>query len=141
MSPIERVLSSLVNVRRRQPGQYSALCPSHEDRKPSLSVRETAEGAVLVHCHAGCEVAGIVEALGLELADLFPPRGRPTDAPARTPRLLTAGHALDLLHDEAQFVAICAGNIAHGVELSEADHQQVLRAAGRIAYIRDEVMA
>lgn len=141
MSPIQLLLPRLDKVRRRQPGQYSACCPAHEDGSPSLSVRETEEGAVLVHCFSGCDVSAIVGALGLELGNLFPRQDRPTTATARTARLLTAGQALELLHDEAQFVGICAGNIAHGVSLTEADRQRVLQAAGRIAYIRDEVMA
>lgn len=140
MSPTDRVLSRLVNVRRRQPGQYSACCPAHEDRAPSLSVRETPDGTVLLHCFAGCEVADVLAALGIEPADLFPLKDTPANTPARISPLLTASHALALLHDEAQFVAVCAGNIAYGVALSEPDLQRVLQSAGRIAYIRDEVM-
>lgn len=45
-------------------------CPSHEDRLPSLSVKE-GEAGVLVYCHAGCTVHEVVAALGLEVADLF----------------------------------------------------------------------
>lgn len=141
MSPIDRVLPLLSKVRSRQAGQWSACCPAHEDRGPSLSVRETPEGAVLVHCFAGCEVADIVGALGLELHELFPPRDKPATAPNRTARLLTPGQALDLLHDEAQLVGIAAADIGHGVQLSEDDRCRVLQAAGRIAYIRDGVMA
>lgn len=139
MIPIDRVLSLLTKTRRRQPGQWSACCPAHDDKGPSLSVRETPEGAVLLHCFAGCEVAEIVAAIGLELHDLFPPQDRPANAPKRTAKLLTTGQALDLLHDEAQLVGICAGNIGHGVALTDADRERVLQAAGRIAYIRSEV--
>lgn len=52
-------------------GGFAALCPSHEDRTASLSVRTGADGRALLHCHAGCEPAEIVSALGLTLADLF----------------------------------------------------------------------
>jgi len=140
MTPIDLVLSALPKVRLRQPGQWSAPCVAHADENPSLSVRETSEGAVLLHCFAGCEVADIVSALGLEMADLFSPPERPANAPQRTAKLLTAAHALDLLHEEAQLVGICAGNIARGVVLTEADLARVLQAGGRIAYIRDGAM-
>ncbi len=140
MSPIDQVLPLLTKVRRRQPGQWSACCPAHDDKNPSLSVRENPDGAVLLRCFAGCEVAAIVGAIGLELHELFPPRDKPPNSPMRIARLLTPGQALNLLHDEAQFIGIVAGNIGHGVELSAADRERGLQAAGRVAYIRSAVM-
>jgi hypothetical protein len=56
---------------RRRPGGWVARCPAHEDRNPSLSIRDGDDGRVLLHCHRGCTVEAIVAVLGLELADLF----------------------------------------------------------------------
>lgn len=42
---------------------YMACCPAHEDRSPSLSVRDADDGRVLVHCHAGCSQDAVIEAL------------------------------------------------------------------------------
>lgn len=141
MMPIDRVLQGLTKVRQRQPGQYSACCPAHEDKGPSLSVRETADGAVLLHCFAGCEVSEIVAVIGLQLHDLFPQCDVPATTPKRIARLLTAGQALDLLHEEAQLIGIVAGNIGQGVGLSEDDRRRVMQAAGRVSYVRSAVMA
>jgi hypothetical protein len=47
-----------------------ARCPAHDDRTPSLSVKQGDAGA-LVHCHAGCDLSAILEALDLEKPDLF----------------------------------------------------------------------
>ena len=41
---------------------WMACCPAHDDREPSLSVRD-ADGKVLVHCHAGCEQRAVIAAL------------------------------------------------------------------------------
>ena len=41
----------------------TASCPAHEDRTPSLSVSETRDGRVLVHCFAGCTQAAVIGAL------------------------------------------------------------------------------
>lgn len=54
------------------PGRWVGHCPAHEDRSPSLSIRETHEGAILLYCFAGCETEAILAALGLEWRDLFP---------------------------------------------------------------------
>jgi hypothetical protein len=53
--------------------QYRCLCPAHDDHHPSLSVRSTENGMILMHCFAGCQTAQIVRALGLTLRDLMPP--------------------------------------------------------------------
>jgi len=37
-------------------------CPSHDDRTPSLAIRD-GNGKVLLHCHAGCEQAAVMAAL------------------------------------------------------------------------------
>ena len=71
MTPIDLFLSRLQKVQGRG-GKYQACCPAHEDRSPSLSIREATDGRVLIHCHAGCEVSDIVESTGLTLGDLFP---------------------------------------------------------------------
>jgi putative DNA primase/helicase len=41
---------------------WMARCPAHEDRKPSLSIRD-ADNKVLVHCHAGCAQERVISAL------------------------------------------------------------------------------
>lgn len=134
------LLDRLDKVRPRGPGQWSACCPAHDDKGPSLSIRETPDGRVLLHCFSGCAVDEVVGVLGLDMSDLFPPR-ESHGAPLQRRRLLAAGQALDLLHDEAQLIALCGSNIAHGVELTDADRDRCLAAAGRIAYLRDEVRA
>jgi energy-coupling factor transporter ATP-binding protein EcfA2 len=67
------LLSMLTGVRRSGDG-HVALCPAHDDRNPSLSVSTGDDGRILLHCHAGCQPASIVQALGLSMADLAPPK-------------------------------------------------------------------
>lgn len=142
MTPIDNVLGRLPNVKQRQPNQWSASClgsnHSHGDRSPSLSIRETPEGSVLLHCFAGCTVAEIVAAMGLELHDLFPPKDKPNGAPKRIAKLLTAGQALELLAQESLFVAVAIGNYFHGVTLTQKDLNRLTTAAGRIGLLREQ---
>lgn len=63
-------LSKLEGVKRDKNNQYTALCPAHDDHKPSLSVTEKA-GKILLHCFAGCNYKAILDELGLEDKDLF----------------------------------------------------------------------
>lgn len=50
------------------------LCPSHEDRSPSLSIGPGRDQPVLINCHAGCDPKDIVEAEGLSWDDVCKPR-------------------------------------------------------------------
>ena len=42
---------------------YSACCPAHDDRNPSLSIRDSNDGRVLIKCHAGCSQEAVIAAL------------------------------------------------------------------------------
>jgi putative DNA primase/helicase len=47
---------------RRTGSTWMAKCPAHEDRNPSLAIREK-DGKVLFHCHAGCSQRDVLNAL------------------------------------------------------------------------------
>ena len=64
------LLARLRNVRPGSTG-WTAHCPGHEDRENSLSIGVGDDGRLLVKCFAGCAAEAIVNALGLELRDLF----------------------------------------------------------------------
>ena len=38
-------------------------CPAHDDRNPSLSVKDAADGDVIVHCFSGCDFRDIKDEL------------------------------------------------------------------------------
>jgi hypothetical protein len=48
---------------RKAGAGWMARCPAHDDREPSLSIREAEGGRVLVRCHAGCGQGQVIAAL------------------------------------------------------------------------------
>lgn len=73
--PLSRILARLEELGCRPKGRngsWTALCPGHHDRRPSLSVTEAEDGLLLLRCHAGCATESILERLGLTWAALFP---------------------------------------------------------------------
>lgn len=111
----ETILSRLQNVRKRSADQWSARCPAHEDKGPSLSIRGLDNGRILLHCFAGCNVADVVAAVGLELDSLFPPRPRDYKIRhERKPRLVTSQQALEICAIESLTLYMIAADIARG---------------------------
>ena len=76
---VDRVVQRLRDhgsiVRGAGRDRWSAQCPAHEDREPSLSIAAGLECALLT-CHGGCGAEAVLGALGLQLADLFDRDGR-----------------------------------------------------------------
>lgn len=77
MPPIDRVLGALgslgltVKTHEGRPDSWSAQCPAHDDRDPSLSIDRRHDGVIGLYCWAGCETEHVVASLGLEWGDLW----------------------------------------------------------------------
>ncbi len=66
---LDELLSRLQKVKKRA-GGFEACCPAHEDKDPSLSVGD-GDTCVVMYCWTGCSPKSIVEAVGLQLSDMF----------------------------------------------------------------------
>ena len=69
---INALLEKLKKVSAKGKGQWTACCPAHEDRSPSLAIREVPDGRILLKCFAGCAAADVMHSVGMTLSDLFP---------------------------------------------------------------------
>ena len=139
MTPVELLLSRLQKVKGRN-GSWTACCPAHNDKGPSLAIREADDGRILLHCFAGCETLNVVQAVGMDMTDLFPPDEKRRDYPIEgKPRMKPAFYASDLMRIlafEALVVSICASDMRRGKALSDGDNDRLKVAQQRI----EEVM-
>ena len=78
--------------------------------------------------NTGQEFVEAAKALGAWVDD-----GRPTAQ--HKPGALSPRQALEVLATEAVLVAIAAGNVAHGLALTDDDRRRVMQSAGRIENI------
>ena len=124
------MLSRLDRVKRTGPDRWIARCPAHEDKRPSLAIRELPDERILVHCFADCPVESILRAIGLEFDALFPPK--PIEHAKRERRPFNAGDVLECLENEARIAAVASANLANGVTLIPVDHERLLTAATRL---------
>jgi hypothetical protein len=133
------LLSKCQGVRATGDGRWVARCPAHEDRNPSLSVREISDGRVLVHCFAGCSVYQVVAAVGLELSDLFPPRDPGYCRPIRKP--WSPAQMLHLLDREAIVELVLIADLVNQRQATEWDRKRLVLARSRLARIMRELPA
>lgn len=128
----DSLLSLLDKVKPTGKDRWQARCPApaHADKGPSLSIREMDDGRVLVHCFAGCSVHEVVQSVGLELSDLFPPRTPGNVKGERRP--FAAADALRAVGFEALVVCAAAAALATGESLSSVDRERLLQAGEAI---------
>ena len=135
---LDAILSLLEGVRRTGKG-WTARCPAHADRQASLSINEGHDGRILLHCFAGCSSLSVVQAIGLELRDLFPARAFKTD-PTRAEQsevrqwrqIADWRAALGVLGAEAAIVSVAGSELANGQALDAADLARLAMAVQRI---------
>ena len=130
------LIERLDGVKQTAPDRWLARCPAHEDRSPSLSIREASDGTILLHCFAGCGAADVVQAVGLELRDLFPRDDRHTATNRKGTRFRwNYRELLEVLADETRIIRLAAGDISRGRLLNTDDLARVEKAAQRIEQI------
>jgi hypothetical protein len=124
------LLSRLDGVKQTGDNRWIARCPAHDDRTPSLSIRELGDGRVLLKCFAECSTADVLAAAGLEFADLYPERPH-----HYAPRERLPFRPLDVLRclvREAEIASVAADNLANGMRLTDQDRDRLREASRRL---------
>lgn len=137
---LETLIDRLDGVRETGPEKYVARCPAHDDRSPSLAIKDCGDGRILLHCFAGCDVESVLDALGLSFSDIMPERVGEMHTYKPVRQRFDARQVLRVLRPEATLVAIAAENIAEGVTLSDEDRDRVFNAACRIRAAADATL-
>lgn len=124
---LEKVLSRLDRVKQGQADHWTACCPAHDDKTPSLAIKKAGDGTVLLKCWAGCTAAEIVTAIGLELRDLFP--GNDQRPQRRSPSRKAIEH-------ERLIIRVAQAQLAQGKALKPSDQQRLELAQQRLRCVQ-----
>lgn len=139
----DALLSRLEKVKRTGPGRWRAKCPAHSGDNPSaLSIFETADGAVMLRCHAhGCAVGDIAGAVGINLADLFPRRDMPAGQFAKKgiAKPWRASDVIAALKCEVTVGIVILQDVEKGKTSSEVDRARAGMAACYMALFLNEL--
>lgn len=128
---VEAVLSRLDKVRASAGDRWTARCPAHDDRGPSLALRALPDGRVLLHCFAGCTPSEVLGALGLDFDVLFPERA-PLASVEKIRRPFPAADVLRCLGLEAMVVLFAGRDLLSGQHYDLAQHTRLVQAVSRI---------
>lgn len=130
---VDVLLSRLEMVRPAGDGKWYARCPAHQDKSPSLSIRDNGE-RILVHCFAGCDASNILAAIGLSWRDLYRDEFKASYEQACHQRVKLP--PLDPLALERRIIQIGLADLDAGKALSAED-----RARYELALMRVKAVA
>ncbi|MFG6175783.1 hypothetical protein ACGTN6_00940 [Halomonas sp. THAF12] len=137
---VHRLLARLDKVKVNGTGRWLACCPAHDDRSPSLAIRETEDGTLLVKCFTGCPTADVMAAVGMSLADLFPQREQEAFRTSkRSGERWVPRDVLAAISREAVVVMLAAEAVQSGKPLQRTDLDRLAKAVGRLRGAAEEV--
>lgn len=125
-------LARCEKVKRTGPGRWICCCPAHDDKTPSMNVKELPDGKVLVICRAGCSIQQIIEASGVEWNEFFPQVGNTYAEYRKEARSFPAQEVLAALDFELEIVRIGFSDAISGRPINEADQKRFWQAHKRI---------
>jgi len=108
LSRLEHVREVTVSPKARQRGivaKWTACCPGHDDKNPSLGIALTADGRVLIFCHAGCTADHVLASVGLAWRDLAPDASG-DGAVSKPPPVLIRQHDYEIRDPSGRLVAV-----------------------------------
>ena len=140
-NPIGLILSRLDRV-RQYGNAYRADCPVGHSSKGTLSVATGDDGRVLLTCFACGDIGPVLDALGLQLGDLFPARIRDQSPAGRKERREALGMAgwraaLGVLAPEATICEVALTMIERGEPLTPDDIERTRLAIARVHHARE----
>jgi hypothetical protein len=134
VSAVDTILERVQGVKQTGTDRWISRCPAHDDSSPSLSIRATADGRVLLHCFAGCEVLDVLNAMILTYSALFDAPLAHHLPPVR--RGWSARELLELIAHEALVTTLVVHDALER-PLTEDERGRLMQASARISFALD----
>ena len=132
------LLNRLNGVRACGKGRWRACCPVCDSRPGALAIAEC-DGVTLLHCFRnGCAVADIAGAVGLDLADLFPPRVEGEHCARPLKRRFNAAQVLAAVDLELIEVLIIVGAILRRGSVTPTEYDRLRCSVARVSIAHGE---
>ena len=128
---IQTLINRLNKVKQTTRQNWIACCPAHDDKSPSLSIREVDDGRALIHCFAGCPTEAVLNAVGLTFSDIQPDQLN-GDGFKPLKNIFNAHTALEILRFESSIVLATAKAINRQEQLSKDSINRLSKCIERI---------
>lgn len=92
------ILDRFSEVSEESDGGYLALCPAHDDSRPSLRLWRGDDNKVRVTCRAGCLPYAVIVGAGLKWSDMFNAEGEGITVPRERPTMVGVAQTAALAH-------------------------------------------
>lgn len=109
--------------------EYICLCPAHNDKQASLSLKELSDGRILIHCFAGCSALNVLDAVGLEFSDIIPDKIGEFKPQTKS---FNPYVVMGQVKKETLLVALAALELSKGNKLSQEDLDRLLLASDKL---------
>lgn len=119
---IEKLITRFSKARPTALNNWIACCPAHDDKQPSLAIKDAGNGMILLHCFAGCSLSDICSALNIEISDLMPDQ---VVGHHFRRQLFDPVTVLESLSEKATIFAIYASDVASGKQLTPEEKQKI----------------
>ncbi len=129
---IDAFISRLDGVKETGPGKYLSRCPAHDDRSPSLAIKDGDDGRILIHCFAGCETEDVLSAIGMTFSDIMPERCGADHGYKPVRNRISPRDALATLDHESLVVAIIGADFLEHKEIDNETWDRLGAAVQRI---------
>jgi hypothetical protein len=125
---VDELLARLDKVKSTGNRKWTACCPVHGDKNPSMSIKEESDGKVLCYCFAcGAKGVDVVGAIGLPVSVLFSEESKSPDRSSWRKQKLLEEKASDEL-----FLRIYTAWEEAGKVISWADQKRYKVAVNRL---------
>lgn len=124
---IGSLLSRLKRVKKTGNGRWIASSPTRSDKTPSLSIRETPDGKILLHDFGGASPGEVLDAIGMNWLDLYPPKPE-THSVKPTHSGVNPYDALRCIANDCLVVLIAARMTINGEKLAESDMERLAKS-------------
>lgn len=122
-------VTHLSGVKRTREGEWLCKCPAHQDKSPSLTVKQADDGKVLIHCFAGCDPELVAIAAGVQFRDLFPASFLGESKGTARPPIAACA---EILAHQATVLLVIAADMHNG----KADQKAIYKAIHKIDEVR-----
>lgn len=141
MKTVQDVLGRLQKVRERKPGEWMACCPVHDDRTPSLSIRDSGRIPDLYCFGCGAKKDAILPALDMHPLDFYPSKTEGSRSYKPASRKLDGRTAKSILRHRLLMAAAAIHDISEGRQPSPEELEELSEACADIFNILENVDA